>query len=47
MGFGRETMDANARAAARVAALARCRNVSVKVTGAALLFEQSPIRSAT
>jgi predicted TIM-barrel fold metal-dependent hydrolase len=33
MGFGRETMDANALAgAARVAALARCRNVSVKVS---------------
>jgi len=33
MGFGRETMDANAAAgAARVAALARCRNVSVKVS---------------
>ncbi len=33
MGFGRETMDANASAgAARVAALARCRNVFVKVS---------------
>jgi L-fuconolactonase len=33
MGFGRETMDANASAgAARVAALARCQNVSVKVS---------------
>jgi L-fuconolactonase len=33
MGFGRETMDANALAgAARVAALARCPNVSVKVS---------------
>jgi len=33
MGFGRETMDANAAAgAARVAALAQCRNVSVKVS---------------
>jgi len=33
MGFGRETMDANAPAgAARVAALARCRNVFVKVS---------------
>jgi L-fuconolactonase len=33
MGFGRETMDANAGVgAARVAALAQCRNVSVKVS---------------
>ncbi len=33
MGFGRETMDANAPAgAARIAALARCPNVSVKVS---------------
>jgi L-fuconolactonase len=33
MGFGRETMDANAPAgAARIAALARCRNVYVKVS---------------
>jgi L-fuconolactonase len=33
MGFGRETMDANAPAGAeRVAALARCRNVFVKVS---------------
>jgi predicted TIM-barrel fold metal-dependent hydrolase len=42
MGFGRETMDGNASAgAARVAALANCRNVFVKVS--ALRAAASPL----